>query len=836
MFFRLNKHLATALITVLFTSLFSQLSYAKFVDYALNGNEVTINGLVNNKQTSFLLRAHHPQAIETVYPNTFHQQLPSFSIAHTADVSFNVTEHDDYLNVDTGMMSARINKQSLAVSYYRENEFLIAEEQGYIANKEHLGFRFFLSEDEQIMGGGERVLGMNRRGHKLPLYNKAHYGYTTESKQMYFGLPALMSDRKYVVIFDNTARGSMDIGATESNVLAFDAIGGRSAYIIVAGGTYPKLINNYVDVTGKQPMPPRWALGNFASRFGYHSEQEVRDTAQAFIDEDMPLDAIVLDLFWFGKDIQGHMGNLAWDKQTFPTPELMIKDLADQGVNTVVITEPFILTTSNNWSPAVNADALAVKAPETSASAIQSSETLSNDKLKPYTFDFYFGNTGLVDVFNRQGQDWFNQAYETLYKQGVKGWWGDLGEPEVHPDDILHRFDNNVYAKGDVVHNVYGHQWAKMVFEQQQALAPNTRPMVMMRSGFVGSQRYGMIPWTGDVSRSWGGLKPQVELSLQMGLFGLAYTHSDLGGFAGGETFDAPMYTRWLQYGTFQPVYRPHAQESIAPEPVFHDQQTKDIVREFIKLRYQLLPYNYTLAYENSLTGMPLMRPLFFEDEQNAALLKEKSTYLWGDAFLVTPVTDNNVESVSVNVPKGVWFDFFTDEKINGGNVIQHPVTLATIPVMVRAGSFVPMINPISSTSAYDGAEITLHYYHDRSVKTAKGKMYEDDGQSFNAMANKNYDLLEFNGQINDDQSLTIEFSRSGNGYHNMPNEREFTVEVHHWQQAAKQISIDGTIIPILQTKRALMLASQGALWDEKLQRLTIKLTWQGNPQTLVIQ
>jgi len=202
----------------------------------------------------------------------------------------------------------------------------------------------------------------------------------------------------------------------------------------------------------------------------------------------------------------------------------------------------------------------------------------------------------------------------------------------------------------------------------------------------------------------------------------------------------------------------------------------------------------------------------------------------------VTPVTDNNVESVSVNVPKGVWFDFFTDEKINGGNVIEHPVTLATIPVMVRAGSFVSMIKPISSTKAYDGAEITLHYYHDSSVKTAKGKMYEDDGQSFNTIADKKYDLLEFNGQVNDDQSLTIEFSRSGNGYHNMPNERQITVEVHQWQQAAKQINIDGTIIPILQTKRALMLASQGALWNEQAQRLTIKLTWQGNPQTLTIQ
>jgi len=839
MLFHFNKHLVLTLFCILFTGLFSELTYAKIVDYAHKGNEVTIKGMVGNEQTSLLLRAHHSQAIEAIYANAFHQQIPSYSIDQTQPIKqlkLNVTELEHYLLVDTGMMSARINKQSLAVSYYRKNELLIAEEQGFFTNKEQLGFRFFLSEDEQIMGGGERVLGMNRRGHKLPLYNKAHYGYTTESRQMYFGLPALMSDKKYVVIFDNTARGSMDIGATEPNILSFDAVGGRSAYIIIAGASYPNLINNYVDVTGKQPMPPRWALGNFASRFGYHSEQEVRDTVQAFSDEDMPLDAIVLDLFWFGKDIQGHMGNLAWDRQAFPEPELMMGDLADKGVNTVVITEPFILTTSNNWLSAVNADALAVKRPGISASAVAQPAQLANQQLTPYTFDFYFGNTGLVDVFNQQGRQWFNQAYKTLYRQGVTGWWGDLGEPEVHPDDILHRFDDGSLVRGDVVHNVYGHQWAKMVFEQQQIIDPNSRAMIMMRSGFVGSQRYGMIPWTGDVSRSWGGLKPQVELSLQMGLFGLAYTHSDLGGFAGGETFDAPMYTRWLQYGAFQPVYRPHAQESIAPEPVFHDRQTKDIVRKFIKLRYQLLPYNYTLAYENSLTGMPLMRPLFFEDEQDPSLIKEKSTYLWGDAFLVTPVTEDNVDRVSVNVPKGVWFDFFTDEKIKGGKVIEHPVTLATIPVMVRAGSFVPMVKAISSTKAYDGRDIILHYYHDTSIKTATGKMYEDDGQSFNAITDKRYDLLEFKAGFNELTGLVIDLSHQGNGYDAMPRERQMQLIIHQWQQKAQQIEIDGQALPVLSTERAYMLASTGALWDESKQQLKIKFSWPLATKQLLIR
>jgi len=163
----------------------------------------------------------------------------------------------------------------------------------------------------------------------------------------------------------------------------------------------------------------------------------------------------------------------------------------------------------------------------------------------------------------------------------------------------------------------------KMVFDNQLKMSPDQRPFILMRSGFAGSQRYGMIPWTGDVSRSWGGLKPQVELSLQMSLLGMAYTHSDLGGFAGGEQFDQEMYIRWLQYGVFQPIYRPHAQDNIAPEVVFHDKRTQDILRKYIKLRYNLLPYNYTLAYQNSTTGMPLMRPLFLSNSLKRVLPKQ---------------------------------------------------------------------------------------------------------------------------------------------------------------------------------------------------------------------
>jgi len=817
---------------VFFFALFVQFFTFASADNNYISHQLTANSLViTTEQGEVSLSAYGEQAIEVHYSitkkaiNTLAsnaEKLPSFAIKEGARTQlFNLANKDKSIEFSSDKLSAVITKSPFNIAFYTINEnkkqLLLKEEAGFFTGstlenkKQHKvqGFRFALSNDEKLLGGGERVLGMDRRGHRMPLYNRAHYGYETQSNQMNFSLPAVLSSNKYLLLFDNSAKGWMDLGKSEQNIMQFEAVSGRMAYLIFAGSTYPELIKNYVDVTGKQPMPPRWALGNYASRFGYRSEQEVRDTVKKFIDLDFPLDALVLDLYWFGKDIKGHMGNLDWDKEAFPTPEKMMNDIKAQGVNTVLITEPFVLTSSKKFSDAEKHQALATAADG-----------------KPKRFDFYFGNTGLIDVFNKTGQDWFNAIYKDLYQQGVTGWWGDLGEPEVHPSDTLHTLHDGSVVNGDAIHNVYGHQWAKMVYQNQLSLAPHERPFILMRSGFAGSQRYGMIPWTGDVNRTWGGLKPQVELSLQMGVLGMGYTHSDLGGFAGGEKFNKELYIRWLQYGVFQPIYRPHAQDNIAPEVVFHDKETQDILRKFIKLRYNLLPYNYTLAYQNSNTGMPLMRPLFFEyegeDELSRASIDNAKSYLWGDAFLVTPVVDAGVKSVSVSLPKGVWFDYFTDAKHQGNQIVDIATNLETLPVLVRAGSFIPMIDDIQSTKDYDSSELTLHYYADESVKHSVGEMYEDDGEMFQANVQGFFELLSFKANQQSDQ-LTLQLSSNDTRYIGMPQSRQMTLIIHNWHSQPTNIMIG--------QKKANNIS-----WNKKTHTLTIKFTWQHQDLTLNVQ
>ena len=439
--------------------------------------------VINTTQGQITLSTYSDNAIEVNYQyankNNKAAFLPSFAIKeHAHKQHLSVTETPEQLVLSAGKLNAIINKFPINIRYYQGEKLLVSEAAGFFTGTiiegetQHQiqGFRFNLSKNEKLLGGGERVLGMDRRGHRMPLYNRAHYGYETQSNQMNFSLPAVFSSNKYILLFDNSAKGWMDLGKSDPDIMQFEAVSGRMSYLIFAGETYPELIKNYVELTGKQPMPPRWALGNFASRFGYRSEQEVRDTVNKFIELDFPLDAVILDLYWFGKDIKGHMGNLDWDREAFPTPTKMISDIKKQGINTVLITEPFVLTSSNRWADAEQSEALA-----------------KNTEGEAKRFDFYFGNTGLIDVFSEKGKKWFNDIYKTLYQQGITGWWGDLGEPEVHPSDTLHTLSDGNVVNGDAIHNVYGHQWAKMVFENQLSLAPKERPFILMRSGFAGS-------------------------------------------------------------------------------------------------------------------------------------------------------------------------------------------------------------------------------------------------------------------------------------------------------------------------------------------------------------
>lgn len=728
------KSIFSLLILIVSFSLWAQNPDREFKSYTIENNILHIETSDGRYEFSELT----PSVLNVVFI-PLGESTPQTSHAvelNAGNYNPKVKKQTNHLLFISKLITVKLQLKPFKLSYYYQDNYKISEKSGYHNTEDHFSLSFNVTESEILMGGGERALSMNRRGHKLQLYNRANYGYQTRADLMNFSMPILMSSKQYLIHFDNPNTGYLDFDSQYNNSIAFESISGPKRYQLVFGERWESIMYNYTSLTGRQYMPPRWALGNFSSRFGYHSQDEVLSTIKKFREEQIPVDAVILDLYWFGKTIRGTMGNLAFDQDSFPKPKKMIKKLQKKNVETILISEPFILSTSNRWQEAINNDILA------------------KDSLgKPAQYEFYFGNTGLVDIFKPQAKNWLWDIYKNQVELGVNGFWGDLGEPEVHPDYLQHH-----QAKANEVHNIYGHEWARLIFENYRQNYPERRPFILMRAGYSGSQKYGMIPWSGDVSRSWGGLASQPEIALQMGLQGMAYMHSDLGGFA-GNLLDDDLYVRWLQYGVFQPVFRPHAQEEVPSEPIFRSDYAKDLAKQAIELRYQLLPYNYNLTFQNYNSGMPLMRPLFFEEPQNHKLYSVAHTYLWGEDFLISPVLDEFMTSKRIYFPVTAnWLDYYSPQVFKGGTTAEVNLTEDHIPTFVRTGSFILKSPLVQSTKEYRFNGLEVDFIYDPSVSYTKRHFYNDNGQLFDAFSQQAFESLKFEFQQNP-QSKTYSIS-----------------------------------------------------------------------------
>ncbi len=766
--------------------IFSQNTNRIFKSFEENNNHLE----VYVSDGKYLITFYNPYIIETSFipsGETFNPKSHAV-VSSSKPVKTELTETNTLIEYKSKGISLSIQKQPFQIFYSYKGQPIISEKNGYVKNDSLETIQFNLIKDEVLYGGGSRALGMNRRGNRLQLYNKAHYGYESHAELLNYSMPIVLSSKQYMIHFDNAPIGFLDLDSKKDNTLAYETISGRKTYQVIVGDSWLDIINNYTDLTGKQPMPPRWALGNFSSRFGYHSQKEVLQTISKFKEEQIPIDAVIIDLYWFGKDIKGTLGNFEFLKDSFPNPEEMIKTLHDENVETILITEPFVLKTSHKWDEAVD-------------KALLGKDSLGN----PFVFSFYFGTGGLIDIYNPKAEVWFKNIYKDLSKIGVTGFWGDLGEPEAHPSGLIH-----ATGTANEVHNIYGHDWARLVQEAFQEVEPNKRPFVLMRAGYSGSQRFGLIPWSGDVGRSWGGLQSQPEIVLQMGMQGLGYMHSDLGGFAGAN-LDDNLYTRWLQYGVFQPIYRPHADETVPSEPVFRSAKAKSLAKESIELRYKLLPYNYNLAFQNNQTGAPLMRPLFFEESDNSELFTKSDTYLWGHDFLISPILKDSLDTKDVYFPKNsMWFDFYSNEKIKGGQTKTVLVKENSIPTYVRAGAFILMAKPMQNTAAYNASNLVLHYYNDDSINHSQRTFYNDDGKTSKSFEKGQFEILEFKYKK---EKNRVEFDfESVIGANYSSSTKQIHLIIHNFQKAPKRIKVDN--------KRF------NFDWDEKSKTLTIPVVW----------
>jgi len=762
--------------------------------------------------TGVLEFRHYPgNIIQTTFESSSYKgEQVSNAVIQPAVAAPRVIQNDSHvLRLQAGSTVISIRKKNVQVVY--GNGPVLT---GFAQQQEHQVLQFALSAGEPLYGAGSRSIPLNRYGYKVELNNNPWYGYSTDADNLNFSMPFLQSARGYGLFFDNPSRGFFDMGKTNPQLLEAGFKAGKLQFYTFTGANPAAIIKSFTQLVGRMPLPPRWALGNFMSRFGYKTQQEVLEIAGKMKEQQFPFDAVIIDLFWFGDGVHGawNMGNLDWDRKRFPQPEQMIDTLKKQNIKTILITEPFVLAESFNYAYTQQNKLNAVD---------KKGDTIG---IK----EFFFGHAGLIDIFQNKSKDWFWSKYDAQIKKGVAGWWGDLGEPEKHPDYLYHNLKDkgfNRLFRADEVHNMYGHLWSQMLFEKYAKHYPSERLFHLNRSGYAGTWRFGSFPWSGDVDRSWNGFKAQLPIMLGMGLSGVPTMHSDAGGFAMGQR-DPELYRRWLQMAVFSPIFRPHGSVNapdpkipqIESEPVFYDEPDKSILRSFIELRYRLMPYIYQLAYEAATNGAPFVRPLFFNDTTDKELYKATDQYYFGPSLLVAPVLEKGATKRKLYLPRGLWYDFWKPgQRIDGAKWIEVDVTNETIPVFVKAGSVIPMKPLFSNTGEYPEDQLVFHYYAHAGVNTHS--FYEDDGNSPTALTSGAFETIKvYTVQKTNPVSLT--FSTAGS-YKGKPAQRNVELYIHGIDKPKGVIIDDVKLEKWMMEGRTLHIPR--FVWNGKIKNVQVK-------------
>ena len=622
-------------------------------------------------------------------------------------------------------------------------------------------------------GAGERGHKLNLRGDTLVMYNRQNYGYTGTDpriKQMNITMPLFLSTDGYALLFDDFAAAELIAGnpikyISESRTpVSYYYIGGVS--------TLADLTEQLTSITGRQPLAPFWALGYITSKYGYKNPQETIGAIDTLHREGYPVDGIVLDLYWFGKEED--MGILEWDETVWKNPKKMMTDLRKKGVNVVTVSEPYVL---RNGRAIKNYEELAPK-------GMFVRDSVGSG---PQEVVIWVGEGGMFDVSNPDTRQWLSNRYKDLTEIGVAGWWGDLGEPEVHPENATHA--NGLTARE--YHNYYGNDWSSIISELFAKEYPDTRLMTLMRGGTTGLQRHSVFPWSTDVSRSWGGLEPQVRIMLNSGLSGLGYMSHDVGGFAidPENPVDEELYVRWLQLGLFSPVLRTHSQAFA--EPYLYPEH-QEILKPIIRDRYRWLPYNYTLAYENATKGWPAVRPLNFHGGEAMDSISDE--FLWGKDVLVAPVMTQGTTERLVYFPKGsTWMDLSNpNTRYQGGETAMYPAPLGVLPLFVRAGAFIPMADyKMQNTGDYRADRFTVNYYPEFGSKS-EYTLFDDNRLSPTSIADGEYRLINFKGSMDEvDGTTDVEISCSGT-YPGAPKKIEMELVIHGIPAGTLEAGVEG--------------------------------------------
>ncbi|HZH44077.1 MAG TPA: glycoside hydrolase family 31 protein [Lysobacter sp.] len=636
-----------------------------------------------------------------------------------------VSESAEAVELRAGALIARIGREPLSVVVHdADGRVLLAGDPDLpmAVHGERVRAWARMPAEERYYGLGDKPGPIDRRGRAFVNWNTDAYAWQGHSDPLYKSIPFVLALRKdgfaWGLFLDSPYRSHFDFGKESEAHFSFGADGGELDYYVIAGPTPAQVIERYTALTGRTPLPPKWALGFQQSRYSYSSEAKVREVARTLRERRIPADAIYLDIDYQ----QGH-APFTVDRAKFPNFERMIADLRGDGLRTVLITDLHIKRDPDRGYAPYD-------------SGMAQDAFVRNADGSVYVGPVWPGDSVFPDFTLGRVRRWWGGLYRDFVRAGVAGFWNDMNEPSVFnvpgntmPPNVQHRLDDGPTLDHRAVHNVYGMQNARATYEGLLALKPDTRPFVLTRAAYAGTQRYAAT-WTGDNTASWHHLSMSTATLLSLGLSGYAMAGDDVGGFIGSP--DPELLTRWYQLGAFNPVFRSHAATDTRPHEAWVDGPEHEARRrEAIELRYRLMPYLYTLAEENARTGLPILRPVFLHYPHANTFHAEGRSFLFGRDLFVAPAVTETVDPHRVTLPPGAWYDLRDGRRYTAQDKLVFEPKPRDVPVYARAGAIIPMQPLVQHTGETPRGALELHVFLPEPGQPCEGALYDDDGETF---------------------------------------------------------------------------------------------------------
>jgi alpha-glucosidase len=638
-------------------------------------------------------------------------------ISQPVHANANITQNDTEVHIATDSLKAVIKKSPFAITFYTLDGKVINEDEPGLqtswVNESVTNYKR-MQDGERFIGLGEKTGPLDRKGTGYTDWNTDAYAYNTERDPIYSTIPfyiGIHHNLSYGIFLDNTWQTDFNFGASNNRFSSFGARGGELNYYFIYHSTLAGIITSYTSLTGRMKLPPLWSLGYQQNRYSYYPETEVMRIAQTLREKKIPADGITLDIHYMD-----HYKVFTWDKDRFPNPKAMTDKLNNMGFKLTVIVDPGVKTEPGY---------------ATHESGLKNNIFIKYPDSTNYTGEVWPGWCNFPDFTSQKARDWWGTQIRKYGEDGVSGLWNDMNEistwGQKMPDNVLFNFDGHL-ASHLQAHNVYGLNMAHASYDGAKK-AFGKRPFILTRSGYAGLQRYTAI-WTGDNVATDEHMLLGVRLLNSLGLSGVPFTGMDIGGFTGNAT--VPLYERWIQLGAFNPYFRNHtAVNTRSSEPWTYGEEALEIARNFISLRYKLMPYLYSTFYEATQDGLPVMRSLAINYTHDANIYSPdfEDQYLFGHAFLIAPFASGTPYG-KVYFPTGKWYDMYTDEVEAGGQAKVVELSAKKLPVFVKESSIVPMQSLVQSTSEQPTDTLVVHVY--KGDANNSFVYYEDDGQSFN--------------------------------------------------------------------------------------------------------